>query len=643
MENTIADVESIQVRFPDGSSEDFPQETPLYEVAKSFDNGSGKDYVAGKVNKRLVDMTYPLQEDGDVEFLTPDSKEGLDIIRHSTSHVMAQAVRALYPDVKIAIGPTTGDGFYYDFDCENNFTPKDLTAIESKMQEIIDQDLPIVRKEMPKDEAVAMFEDQGEIYKVKLLEEIHDEVVSVYVQDGFTDLCRGPHLPSTGKIRTFKLTSIAGAYWRGDEKNKMLQRIYGTAFPDDESLKGYLHRLEEAKKRDHRKLGKALDLFSIHEDAGAGFVIFHPKGAMLRTILEDFEKEEHLKRGYQLVRGPHLLKLDMWKKSGHFDNYRENMYFTEMEGQEYGLKPMNCLAHMLIYKSKTRSYRDLPQRYFELGTVHRHEKSGVLHGLFRVREFTQDDAHIICTPDQLEEEIQGVIHFVEDVMKIFGFEYEMELSTRPEKAIGDDFQWEKATSSLIRVLDSNGIPYNINEGEGAFYGPKIDVGLKDALDRKWQCATIQCDFALPERFDLTFISSNGTKQRPVMLHRVILGALERFMGVLIEHYAGAFPTWLAPVQTIVLTVTDRNIDYAQEVFDKLTSGGVRVEKDFRNEKLGFKIREAQLQKTPYMLVVGDKEMNDEEVSPRLRSGENLKRMKVDEFISRVREECHNRR
>jgi threonyl-tRNA synthetase len=639
----MADVESIRVRFPDGSTEDFPQETPLYEVAKRFDDGSGKDYLAGKVNKRLVDMSYPLQEDGDVEFLTPDSKEGLDIIRHSTSHVMAQAVRALYPDVKIAIGPTTGDGFYYDFDCEKNFTPKDLTAIESKMQEIIDQDLPIVRKEMPKDEAVAMFEDQGEIYKVELLEEIHDEVVSVYVQDGFTDLCRGPHLPSTGKIRTFKLTSIAGAYWRGDEKNKMLQRIYGTAFPDDESLKGYLHRLEEAKKRDHRKLGKALDLFSIHEDAGAGFVIFHPKGAMLRTILEDFEKEEHLKRGYQLVRGPHLLKLDMWKKSGHFDNYRENMYFTEIEGQEYGLKPMNCLAHMLIYKSKTRSYRDLPQRYFELGTVHRHEKSGVLHGLFRVREFTQDDAHIICTPDQLEEEIQGVIHFVEDVMKIFGFEYEMELSTRPEKAIGDDSHWEKATSSLKRVLEDNGIPYNINEGEGAFYGPKIDVGLKDALDRKWQCATIQCDFVLPERFDLTFINSNGTKQRPVMLHRVILGALERFMGVLIEHYAGAFPTWLAPVQTIVLTVTDRNIDYAQEVSDKLTSGGVRVEKDFRNEKLGLKIREAQLQKTPYMLVVGDKEMNNGEVSPRLRSGENLKPMKIDEFISRVLEECYIRR
>ncbi len=639
----MADVENIRVRFSDGSSGDFPQETPLYEVAKKFDDGSGKDYVAGKVNKRLVDMSYPLQEDGDVEFLTPDSKEGLDIIRHSTSHVMAQAVRELYPDIKIAIGPTTGDGFYYDFDCEKNFTPKDLTAIESKMQEIIDQDLPIVRKEMPKDEAVAMFEDQGEIYKVELLEEIHDEVVSVYVQDGFTDLCRGPHLPSTGKIRTFKLISIAGAYWRGDEKNKMLQRIYGTAFPDDESLKGYLHRLEEAKKRDHRKLGKALELFSIHEDAGAGFVIFHPKGAMLRTILEDFEKEEHLKRGYQLVRGPHLLKLDMWKKSGHFDNYRENMYFTEIEGQEYGLKPMNCLAHMLIYKSKTRSYRDLPQRYFELGTVHRHEKSGVLHGLFRVREFTQDDAHIICTPDQLEEEIQGVIHFVEDVMKIFGFEYEMELSTRPEKAIGDDSHWEKATSSLKRVLEDNGIPYNINEGEGAFYGPKIDVGLKDALDRKWQCATIQCDFVLPERFDLTFINSNGTKQRPVMLHRVILGALERFMGVLIEHYAGAFPTWLAPVQTIVLTVTDRNIDYAQEVSDKLTSGGVRVEKDFRNEKLGLKIREAQLQKTPYMLIVGDKEMNNGEVSPRLRSGENLKRMKIDEFISRVREECYIRR
>ncbi|PIZ20685.1 MAG: threonine--tRNA ligase, partial [Deltaproteobacteria bacterium CG_4_10_14_0_8_um_filter_43_12] len=437
-------------------------------------------------------------------------------------------------------------------------------------------------------------------------------------------------------------TNLAGAYWRGDEKNKMLQRIYGTAFSDTKTLEDYLQRLEDAKRRDHRKLGKSLDLFSIHEDAGAGLVIYHPKGAMLRSILEDFEKREHLKRGYQLVRGPHLLKLDLWEKSGHFENYRENMYFTEIEGQKYGIKPMNCLAHMLIYKSKIRSYRDLPQRYFELGTVHRHEKSGVLHGLFRVREFTQDDAHILCTPDQLEQEIKGVIDFVEDVMKIFKFEYEMELSTRPEKSIGNDLDWEKATLILGQVMDKNRIPYIVKEGEGAFYGPKIDVKLKDALDRKWQCATIQCDFVLPERFDLTFINSNGTRERPVMLHRVILGAMERFIGILIEHYGGAFPTWLAPVQAIVLTVTDRNMGFAEEVYNQLTSGLLRIEKDFRNEKLGLKIREAQLQKIPYMLIIGDKEVNDGVISARVRSGEKLKPMKINEFISLVQEECQNR-
>ncbi|PIU85695.1 MAG: threonine--tRNA ligase, partial [Deltaproteobacteria bacterium CG06_land_8_20_14_3_00_44_19] len=550
--------------------------------------------------------------------------------------------KKLYKGVKITIGPTIDNGFYYDFDYGENFSPHDLAKIESKMQEIIGQDLPITRKEIPKEEAIEMFKNQGETYKVELLEEISDEFVSVYIQDDFIDLCRGPHLPSTGKIRAFKLTNLAGAYWRGDEKNKMLQRIYGTAFSDTKTLEDYLQRLEDAKRRDHRKLGKSLDLFSIHEDAGAGLVIYHPKGAMLRSILEDFEKREHLKRGYQLVRGPHLLKLDLWEKSGHFENYRENMYFTEIEGQKYGIKPMNCLAHMLIYKSKIRSYRDLPQRYFELGTVHRHEKSGVLHGLFRVREFTQDDAHILCTPDQLEQEIKGVIDFVEDVMKIFKFEYEMELSTRPEKSIGNDLDWEKATLILGQVMDKNRIPYIVKEGEGAFYGPKIDVKLKDALDRKWQCATIQCDFVLPERFDLTFINSNGTRERPVMLHRVILGAMERFIGILIEHYGGAFPTWLAPVQAIVLTVTDRNMGFAEEVYNQLTSGLLRIEKDFRNEKLGLKIREAQLQKIPYMLIIGDKEVNDGVISARVRSGEKLKPMKINEFISLVQEECQNR-
>ncbi|MBI4620715.1 MAG: threonine--tRNA ligase [Desulfobacterales bacterium] len=635
-------MEKITVKFPDGSSSTFSKNTTLFQIVKSVDDGSGKDYIAGKVNGKLVDMSFPLLEDADLEFVTPDSEMGLDIIRHSTSHVMAQAVKKLYKGIKITIGPTIDNGFYYDFDYEENFSPQDIAGIESKMQEIIDQNLPVTRRELPREEAIEIFKNQGETYKVELLEEISDEFVSVYIQDDFMDLCRGPHLPSTGKIKAFKLTSLAGAYWRGDEKNKMLQRIYGTAFSDTQTLEDYLQRLEDAKRRDHRKLGKSLDLFSIHEDAGAGLVIYHPKGAMLRSILEDFEKREHLKRGYQLVRGPHLLKLDLWEKSGHFENYRENMYFTEIEGQRYGIKPMNCLAHMLVYKSRIRSYRELPQRYFELGTVHRHEKSGVLHGLLRVREFTQDDAHILCTPDQLEEEIKGVIDFIEDVMKIFKFEYEMELSTRPEKSIGDDSTWEKATSILKQVMDKNRIPYSVKEGEGAFYGPKIDVKLKDALDRKWQCATIQCDFVLPERFDLTFINSNGIKERPVMLHRVILGAMERFIGVLIEHYGGAFPTWLAPVQAIVLTVTDRNMGFAEEVYNQLTGSLLRTEKDFRNEKLGLKIREAQLQKIPYMLIIGDREVNDGVISARVRSGEKLKSMKINEFISLVQEESQNR-
>ncbi|MDY7033208.1 MAG: threonine--tRNA ligase [Thermodesulfobacteriota bacterium] len=635
----MTNTEKIIVEFTDGSLRSFPKGTAIYDVAKDAENSSGESFIAGKVNERLVDMNYPLNKDTKIEFIIPDSQEGLEIIRHSVSHVMAQAVKELYKGVKVAIGPATDTGFYYDFDAEENFSPNDLSRIESKMKEIIKRDLPIIRKEMLKDEAISLFNDQGESYKIELIQEIPDETVSIYVQGGFADLCRGPHLSSTGKINAFKLTHIAGAYWRGDEKNKMLQRIYGTAFPNEEELEKYLQRLEETKKRDHRKLGRSLDLFSIHEDAGAGLVIYHPKGAMLRTILEDFEKREHFKRGYQMVKGPHLLKLDMWEKSGHFDNYRENMYFTHIDEQKYGIKPMNCLAHMLIYKSKIRSYRDLPLRYFELGTVHRHEKSGVLHGLLRVREFTQDDAHIMCTPDQLEHEIRGIIDFVEDVMKIFEFEYEMELSTRPEKSIGTDEDWDKATKSLRKVLEDGAIPYGIMEGDGAFYGPKIDVKLKDALDRKWQCATIQCDFVLPERFDLSFVDSDGIKKRPVMLHRVILGSMERFMGVLIEHYGGAFPTWLAPVEAIVLTVTDRNIDFAQEVYDRLTKDLIRGEKDFRNEKLGLKIREAQLQKIPYMLIIGDREERDRVVSPRKRSGENLSPMKIGEFIHLVKEEC----
>jgi threonyl-tRNA synthetase len=505
------------------------------------------------------------------------------------------------------------------------------------VSEIIQEDLPFVRKEVPKEEALKTFHDMGETYKVEHLEDLPDHV-SLYRQGTFLDLCEGPHLPSTGRIKAFKLLNVSGTYWRGDARNQVLQRIYGTAFPDVKELEDYLDMLEEARKRDHRKLGRELDLFSLQDEAGPGLVIYHPKGAMLRTILEDFERREHLKRGYQIVIGPQLLRLDLWKQSGHFENYRDKMYFTKVEDAEYGIKPMNCLAHMLIYKSQIRSYRDLPLRYFELGTVHRHEKSGELHGLLRVRGFTQDDAHILCRPDQLNDEICAIIDFVDDVMKIFGFEYEMELSTRPEKSIGTSEDWERATEALLQALKRKGLAFDINEGDGAFYGPKIDVKLKDALSRRWQCATIQADFAMPERFELTYVGSDGERHRPVMLHRVILGAMERFIGVLIEHYAGAFPTWLAPVQAVVLTVTERHIPYAEKVYRQLVQKGIRMERDFRNEKLGFKIREAQLQKIPYMLVIGDREEKEGSLSPRKRSGEAMKAVSPEEFIAQVESE-----
>ena len=628
---------SIKVTFLDGSSATYPKGTPLAKIIDARGDILPST-IAAKVNGSMLDLSSPLTEDAKLEFISCDSTEGQDILRHSTSHIMAQAVQELYPGIKISIGPSIENGFYYDFDYERSFTPEDLEKIETRMKEIMAKDLPIERKELSKQEALKFYQEKGENYKVELLEEMDDEKISVYSQSNFTDLCRGPHIPSTGKAKAFKLTSVAGAYWRGNEKNKMLQRIYGTAFADQEKLDHYLNQLEEAKKRDHRKLGKELELFSINEEVGAGLIIYHPKGALLRRLLEDFEVREHLKRGYQLAKGPQILKVDLWKKSGHLENYREYMYFTEVEEQKYGLKPMNCLAHMIVYKSKIRSYRDLPLRYFELGTVLRHERAGVLHGLLRVREFTQDDAHILCTPEQLGQEIKAIIDFATDVMKIFNFDFEMELSTRPEKSIGTDEDWKRATSALKKVLDEHNLPYQINEGEGAFYGPKIDVTLKDVLDRKWQCATIQCDFSLPERFDLNYIGKDGGKHRPVMLHRVILGSLERFLGVLIEHYAGAFPLWLAPVQAILLTISDTHSAFAENVFNQLISHSIRAEKDFRNESLRLKIREAQLQKIPYMLVIGDKEMETGGVSPRHRSGKNLKLMALNEFISLIKQE-----
>ena len=562
----------------------------------------------------------------------------LDMLRHSTSHVMAQAVQDLFPEAKVAIGPSIDTGFYYDFDYEPGFTEEDLARIEGRMKELVKMDLPIVRKMVKKEEAIEMFRKMGENFKVELIDGIEDPEVSLYAQGNFTDLCRGPHLPSTGKIGAFKLLSLAGAYWKGDEKNKMLTRIYGTAFPDEAALNSYLQFLEEVKKRDHRRLGRELDLFSISDDVGAGLVIYHPNGALLRYILEDFERKEHLKRGYQFVVGPHILKLDMWKRSGHFENYRDNMYFTKIDDVDYGIKPMNCLSHIMVYRSTIRSYRDLPLRYFELGTVCRHEKSGVLHGLLRVREFTQDDAHIFLRQDQLHEEILSIIQFVRDVMGIFNFDYEMEISTRPDKYIGTLEDWDKAEQVLKDVLTSQDILYDINEGDGAFYGPKIDVKLKDAIGRKWQCATIQCDFALPERFDLNFVDSDGKRKRPVMLHRVILGAMERFIGILIEHYGGRFPVWLSPTQVVIMNITDEQEPYVKALQASMIDEGIRVETDTRNEKLSLKIREGVLKKVPYLVITGKKEMASETISVRVRDGGELKDVTIQDFIARVKEE-----
>ena len=616
--------------------------TTFLDFFKKVGFGKGRDMVAVKLNGKSLDLTAPVEE-GEVVPIYADSEEGVVIVRHSTAHVMAQAVKELFPKTKITIGPAIEAGFYYDFDYPPGFTEDDLPRIEEKMREIINKDLPIQRKVVKKAEAIDLFAKWGEDFKVELITEIGDEEVSIYFQDGFTDLCRGPHLPSTGKIPAFKLLSLAGAYWRGDEKNKMLTRIYGTAFPSQKALDEYLAFMEEVKKRDHRRLGKELDLFSISDEVGAGLVIYHPNGALLRYLLEDFEKKEHLKRGYQFVMGPHILKLDMWKRSGHYENYRDNMYFTKIDEVEYGIKPMNCLSHIMVYKSEIRSYRDLPLRYFELGTVCRHEKSGVLHGLLRVREFTQDDAHIFLRQDQLHEEIAAIIAFVREVMAIFGFSYELEISTRPEKFIGSEESWQTAEQVLREVLDKEGLPYDINEGDGAFYGPKIDVKLKDAIGRKWQCATIQCDFALPERFDLHFVDSDGKRKRPVMLHRVILGAMERFIGVLIEHYAGKFPLWLSPVQVLLLTITDDQAEYAKTVYNAMMQEGIRVQLDLRNEKLNLKIRDGIMKKIPYLVIMGKKEVESGTLSVRARDGSEQKNVALADILDKMKEEIVNRR
>ncbi len=573
-----------------------------------------------------------------VENMSVNSQE--DILRHTTAHIMAQAVLRLWPDTKVAIGPTIKNGFYYDFDLNHRFTPEDLEVIEQEMQKIVAEALPISREEISNEEAVKLFSEQNQDYKLELLEGLDSEV-SLYRQGEFVDLCRGPHLENTSKVKFFKLQSIAGAYWRGDSSRPMLQRIYGTAFLNGKELRAHLRMLEEAAKRDHRMLGRKLDLYSI-QDEGPGFPFFHPKGMVLRNELENYWREEHRKRGYVEIKTPIMLHEDLWHQSGHWDNYRDNMYLSKIDEQDFAIKPMNCPGAMLVYKRKLHSYRELPIRMAEMGLVHRHELSGTLHGLMRVRAFTQDDAHIFMLPSQIQEEIEGVIDFVDEVYNVFGFKYHVELSTKPDNAIGDDAIWEDATLALKEALEAKNLEYVINEGDGAFYGPKIDFHLEDSIGRTWQCATIQLDFAMPERFDLTYIDEDNERKRPVMIHRVLYGALERFMAILTEHTAGAFPTWLAPVQVQVIPVGDDYLNYANKVADKLFAQGIRVEVDKRAEKLGKKIREAQIQQIPYMLIVGEKEQESEEVSIRHRRKADLGSMSVDGFLDIIKDEIRKK-
>ena len=588
--------------------------------------GLGNPHPLGfRIEEEIVDLQTPLTRGGRVEPIFPGTPEALPILRHTAAHVLAQAVKELFPEARLGIGPATEEGFYYDFDVSEPFTEEDLARIEKRMKEIIKRRIPLERREISKPEAEKIFSERKETYKLELIREIPEERVSIYRQNDFVDLCRGPHLPHTGLIKAFKLLSVAGAYWRGDERNPQLQRIYGTAFFDKEELRSYLEKLEEAKRRDHRRLGRELELFSIEEEVGPGLILWHPKGAIVRKEIEDFWREEHLKRGYQLVYTPHIALRDLWGISGHLDFYAENMFAPmEIDERAYQLKPMNCPFHILIYKSKKRSYREFPLRYCELGTVYRYERSGVLHGLLRVRGFTQDDAHIFCREDQLEEEIFKVLDLVVYFLSVFGFrEYQIYLSTRPEKYVGTEEIWEKAEGALAAALEKKGLPYEIDPGEGVFYGPKIDLKIRDVLGRFWQCSTVQVDFNIPERFDLTYMGPDNRPHRPIMIHRALLGSLERFFGVLIEHYAGAFPVWLAPVQVVVLTVADRHEPFAREMYDFLRVSGIRVELDARGERLSYKIREAQVKKIPYMIIVGDREVEERRLTVRTRGGENL--------------------
>ncbi|MGE5607529.1 MAG: threonine--tRNA ligase [Bacteroidota bacterium] len=627
----------MKVIFPDQSSREYPDGATPLQVAESISPRLAKEVIAAKVNDELIDLNRPLQGEIRLQLIKPEDPEGLEIIRHSTSHVMAQAVRKLYPGAKLAIGPSIENGFYYDFDLPQPITTEDLPKIEAEMANIINADLPFERYELSKEEALKRFQKEGAKYKEELVEGLEDGSISFYKQGDFNDLCRGPHLPSTGRIKAFKLMSVAGAYWRGDSSREMLQRIYGTAFPAKKLLDDYLFKLEEAKKRDHRKLGKELDLFDIM-DEGPGFPFFMPKGMVLRNVLEDFWRQEHKKRGYQEIKTPIILSEELWHRSGHWDHYQENMYFTKIDDGNYAVKPMNCPGGMLAFKRKLHSYRDLPQRLAELGLVHRHELSGALHGLMRVRCFTQDDAHIFMTPDQIKAEVLGVIDLIDDFYKVFGFKYHVELSTRPENSMGSDAEWEMATEALRDALDTKKMQYKVNEGDGAFYGPKIDFHLEDSLGRTWQCGTIQLDFQMPEKFELTYIGPDGEKHRPVMVHRVVFGSIERFIAILTEHFAGAFPTWLAPIQVIILAISEDQHAYALKVQKQLEQQGIRTEVDLRNEKIGYRIREAQLQKIPYMLVVGEREAQQGMVAVRARKEGDLGAQPVEEFISRIVDE-----
>ena len=635
----------IRLSLPDGKEKRLPAGITGQGIAETIGPRLAKDALAIKLDGRLQDLNLPVEHNASIAILTFDSPEGHEVYWHSTSHLMAHAVKELFPQAKLAIGPAIEEGFYYDFDLDRPLTPEDLERIEKKMAELAKAAMPITRKNISKADALAFFNNIGETYKVELISELPDgEAISIYEQAGFADLCRGPHVPSTARIKAFKLLSIAGAYWRGSEKNKMLQRIYGISFPAKEKLDEYLARLEEIKRRDHRKLGKDLDLFSLSDEVGGGLVLWHPRGALIRKTIEDFWRDEHQKNGYDFVYSPHVGRGTLWETSGHLGFYRENMYSSmEVEGQEFYVKPMNCPFHIMIYKNKLRSYRELPMRYAELGTVYRFERSGVLHGLLRVRGFTQDDAHIFVAPEEMEGEVIRVLEFVVKMLRTFGFDdFKAYIATKPEKAVGDDSMWQQATQALKVAADKAQLSCEMDEGGGAFYGPKIDIKIKDALGRLWQCSTVQFDFNEPERFDMNFIGVDNQAHRPYMIHRALLGSIERFFGMLIEHYAGAFPVWLAPVQAKILSITDRQLDYARGVRDKLLAAGIRAEIDTRSEKIGFKIREAAMEKVPYILVVGDKEVEQHAVAVRERGGKDLGAMPLDELISGISELIKNK-